>query len=142
MLVATFAVVLEIVDEVDSTQAVGYEWTKMNNWMPLSSDLGNVDSTVRADANVADIRTSTAIADTLLKKDDVFSARLESLYRELTLVEYTYRNVKQDSLQSADKNAYQDYLDLAEDYEDYLNYVNGVVKNANNVASVLAGMGE
>ena len=142
MLVATFAVVLEIVDEVDSTQAVGYEWTKMNNWMPLSSDLGNVDSTVRADANVADIRTSTNIAGNLLKKDDVFSARLESLYRELTLVEYTYRNVKQDSLQSADKNAYQDYLDLAEDYEDYLNYVNGVVKNANNVASVLAGMGE
>ena len=108
----------------------------------LSSDLGNVDSTVRADANVSDIRTSTNIAGNLLKKDDVFSARLESLYRELTLIEYTYRNVKKDSLQSADKNAYQDYLDLAEDYEDYLNYVNGVVKNANTVASVLAGMGE
>ena len=142
MLVATFAVVLEMVEDTESSEPVGYEWTKMNNWEPLSADSGNINTSIRLEPKVSDIKNSTTLAESLLKKDDVFSDRLESLYRELTLVEYTYRNVKEDSLESSDKNAYQDYLDAAEEYEDYLEYVNSSVKATNNIASVLSGIGE
>lgn len=142
MLVANFAVVLEMVEDTESAEPVGYEWTKMNNWEPISADSGNIDTSVRLEPKVSDIKNSTTLAESLLKKDDVFSNRLESLYRELTLVEYTYRNVKEETLQSSDKNAYQDYLDIAEEYEDYLDYVNSAVETTNNIASVLSGIGE
>ena len=142
MLVATFAVVLEMVEDSESTEPVGYEYTKMRDWEPLSADSGNIDTSVRLEPKISDIKNATTMAESLLKKDDVFSDRLESLYRELTLVEYTYQNVDEDDLESADKNAYQDYLDAAEEYEDYLEYVNGAVKATNNIASVLSGIGE
>ena len=142
MLIANFAVALEIVDDSKSTKPVGYEWTKMDNWMPLSADELNAETTVRADANISNIKNSADNAKLLLQNDDVFSNRLESLYRELTLVEYTYRNVKKDSLQSADKNAYNDYLDYADEYGEYLEYANGAAKTVNSIVTVFSGLGE
>ena len=142
MLIATMAVVFEMVDGTESTAPVGYEWTKLNNWEPLSAEGGDVDTSVRVAPKASDIKSVTTTAASLLKKDDVFSDRLESLYRDLTLVEYTYQNVDKDDLDSSLKNAYQDYLDLADEYNDYLEYVNGTVKAVNNVTKVLSGIGE
>lgn len=142
MLVATFAVVLEMVESFESTEPVGYEWTKMDNWKPLSADNNNVDTSVRSNAKISDIKSATDMAVSLLKKDDVFSNGLESLYKELTLVEYTYQNVDKNALDSSDKNAYQDYLDAAEEYEDYLEYANGVANTVNSIATSLSGLSE
>lgn len=140
MLVATLAVVFEIVENSDSTAPVGYEWAKMNNWEPLSADSGSIDTSVRLDPKVSDIKTATSTAESLLKRDDVFTDRLEALYRELTLVEYTYQNVEKDDLESAIKNAYLDYLDAADEYNDYLEYVNDTVSAVNGIANALMGL--
>lgn len=140
MLLATMAVVFEIVEDIDSAAPVGYEWAKLNNWEPMSADSGNIDTTLRAAPKSSDIKTSAAMAESLLKRDDVFSNRLESLYKELTLVEYTYQNIETDDLESAIKNAYQDYLDAADDYNDYLEYVNGTVSAVNGIANALMGL--
>ncbi len=142
MIIATMAVVFEIVENSESTAPVGYKWAKLNNWEPLSADGGDNDTFVRLDPKVSDIVNSYKLVESLLKRDDVFSDSLESLYKELTLVEYTYQNVDKDDLEFDIKNAYQDYLDAAEEYEDYLEYANGVVKAANNIVKVLSGLGE
>jgi len=142
MLVATFAVVLEMVESSASTEPVGYEWTKMDKWMPLSAENNNIDTSVRSNAKISDIKSATDMTESLIKKDDVFSNRLESLYRELTLVEYTYQNVDKDDLNSSDKNAYQDYLDIADEYGNYLEYANGAVNTVNGIITSLSGLGE
>ena len=142
MLVATFAIVLEIVEDSESAKPVGYEWTKMTSWMPTSSEGNNVDTTIRSEAKVSDIKSATDMAKILLQMEDVFTDKLESLYKELTLVEYTYQKIGKDNLQPSDKSSYNDYLDYKEKYDEYLNYANGAAKTINNIVTAFSGLGE
>ncbi len=115
------AVVFEIIDTENETP-VQYTWTQMSDWEPVESS--EVEETVktRPEADKMDIKTATERAETILKKKDAFTKKLDDLYRYLTLVTYTLKTYPSDTLDSVLASAYGDYLDCVDDYEKFLEY--------------------
>ena len=136
------AVVFELLDPAAKEEPpVQYEWTSMKFWEPVkSSESDDVVVTTRPQANKADIRTSTVRADLILDGDDPYTENLAALYKAITLVEYTLKTYKPETLDSTLASAYGDFTDIKKDYEKFLKYANGVLETSDILADSLIGM--
>ena len=132
------AVVLELVDGPNTTAPVGYEWTNMTRWEPTAPPEVGVESVIRDSAVRADIKTNNALVKSLLAKEDALVDRLDSLYRALTTVAYTFKTFD-PSLDSSLVSDYIDHEEYVEIYEDYKDYMNSVISGSNNMVERLLG---
>lgn len=134
------AVVFEIVDGKTDETPVQYEWTSMNEWEPVESSEIVETVKTRGEPNNLDIKSGTETAESILKRKNAFTERLEDLYKALTLVTYTLKFYNPESLESSLAAAYGDYLDCMDDYEDFFDYVNDSVKTTRSVTESLIGL--
>ena len=136
------AVVFEMVTGEDDTAPVGYEYTKMNEWVPAefgstSAEVGKTET--REEPTAEDIKSGASSATSILKRDTAFSNRLKNLYEALTRVAYAIR--KGVSYKASDvAPKYADYLDCREEYDAYLEYVNTRVDVANGIFFTVSGV--
>jgi hypothetical protein len=112
-------VVFEVLEPGSSEEPpVQYEWTEMNFWEPVESlETESEVITTRPQANRGDIRTGTVKADLIMDGDDPFSENLIALYKAITLVEYTLKTYKPETLDSTLATAYGDYTDIKKEYD-------------------------
>jgi hypothetical protein len=137
------AVVFEMVENSSSTEPVGYEWVSMVDWEPTAPNTEEeVEQTSkkRGTPNKLDIRTATATAESILKRDTAFSERLGDLYAALTTVGYTLKTYTVDMLDTGLQNSYGDYINCVDEYEAYFEYVSENVKKSQNLVNLLVGL--
>lgn len=138
------AIVFEMIENAQSEEAVGYEWTNMVEWEPAApktdeGDNGGTTTSTRPTPNVNDIKTSTSTAESILKRDTAFTERLSALYNALVTVEYTLKSNPLESLSSALQTAYADYLDCLDEYDAYREYINANTDALNDIIYSLNG---
>jgi len=136
------AVVFEIVENYDGAEPVGYKWTDMDLWKPYSADEFDAQESVvkRGNPKASDIKTYTANAQSLFKRDTAFTSSFDDIFSALTKVGYTVTIFDPDTLsEPALINAYDDYKKCVKDYNKYLKYVDEITANMNNLADKLLG---
>lgn len=136
------AVVFEVLEPGSSEEPpVQYEWTEMNFWEPVESlETESEVITTRPQANRGDIRTGTVKADLIMDGDDPFSENLIALYKAITLVEYTLKTYKPETLDSTLATAYGDYTDIKKEYDRFLKFANGEIETADAISQLLTGI--
>ncbi len=137
------AVVFEIVDDANNPPAVGYQWTSLVNWEPSENSGGGVIETVvskRAPANSEDIKTESADAKSILKRDTAFTERLGMLYESLANVEYILKTYPPERLDASLAAAYADYLDSLDEYEEFYDYITSSTDIVKSLSESLAGL--
>ena len=136
------AVVFELLEDgMNEDSPVQYQWTAMNFWEPVeSSETTEEVVTTRPQANRGDIRTGTVKADLIMDGDDPFSENLVALYKAMTLVEYTLKTYKPDSLDSTLATAYGDYTDIKKEYDRFLKYASKEIEKADALTILLSGV--
>ncbi len=135
------AVVFELMDDTTEEQTpVRYTWTRMNEWEPVESSEGAVDTgKTRSEADKTNVKTGADKLATIFKGKDPFENKLEEIYKYLTLVAYTMKSFKKSELGNY-ASAYKNYEDYVDDYEEFLEFIYDSQKATNGIAKSLMGV--
>ncbi len=133
------AVVIELVDGIDSEMPVGYDWADMYTWEPSApKDPGDVQE-IREIAIRSDISNGNQMATTIFKRNDAFtSANMDRLYKELATVAYAFKTFNPyDDPTLVD--SYLTHEEHVEKYEEYTAFMTKVFENTKRLGETLVG---
>jgi hypothetical protein len=136
------AVVLELVDGVDSSMPLGYDWSLMASWEPIAEGANTGTGVVtRGNAVKSDIKKEVANLNMYVKNlGTAYTKDIAAFYDSLTLITYTLKTFKPADLDSNLINSYDEYRDFLDSYITYSEAINSAVAVTNNFAMKISGI--
>ena len=150
-----FSVVFEVVDEVDSTMPVGYEWTEIAEWEPYTLkdqedtpvvDPGE-DEVVREKKKYNNktifVKEANKLTNYLNKGNQtgvLFNGEFAQVYKSLCDVEFTKNIVGEKNITGAYLEQYQKCVNAREIYDDFVVNMNALMTVQGAAYKKLAGI--
>lgn len=145
VITASFAVVFELVESMDSAEPLGYTWSSMGAWEPVEdSTLDSSQVVVRRDDPILDdinVEASNLDAYTSAEHNTAYTGDIDEFFYSLTKIAYILKTYPYETLNTEElKASYSAYQYHLVNYEKYMKKINSSVNATSSLTQSMSGM--